>query len=136
MDRKLTLRDFNAHRYINLLSPIRCECGCGGYTEVMLPNATERFAFASDLLMDVDCNNAMIIIISLWDVCGAITTEDDTIKVFSLGLDSGEPFESLDEQVYVIREFINEMQPHCIGILQCTEMNCYRVVTNRIYDEV
>lgn len=129
MCKKLTLKDFGASHCSNLLNPIKCDCGCGGYMEILLSGKKERLAFARDILESIDYGDGAVFIISFWDICGAILC-DDGIAL----LESTEPCESLEGQVESIKRIIKELDLQSIGIFQYTEGNQYRVVTNRIYD--
>lgn len=134
MNRKLTLKDFGAEKCINLLKPIKCECGCGGYANMIIKDEEDYnvFTVAGSLLQDTDCNHAWIFVIEDWAISGACTT-DEGVRYFSTA-GKRQPFVNLEEQIKFVKELIREEQPHCIGILQHTEDNCFRVVTDRIYD--
>lgn len=134
MDRKLTLRDLGAEKCINLLKPIKCECGCGGYANMIIKDEEDYnvFTVAGSLLSDTDCEHAWIFILENWIVSGACTTENG-IQYFSTA-GKREPFVNLEEQVEFVKGLIEDIQPHCIGVLQQTENGTFRVVTDKIYD--
>jgi hypothetical protein len=90
------------------------------------------FTVAGSLLSETDCEHAWIFILEDWIVSGAFTTEEG-IRYFSTA-GTREPFTSLEEQIGFIKELIREEQPHCIGVLQHTEGDCFRIVTDRIYE--
>lgn len=134
MNKKLTLRDLGAEKCINLLKPIKCECGCGGYANLIIKDEENYnvFTVAGSLLSDTDCEHAWIFILENWIVSGACTTENG-IQYFSTA-GKREPFVNLEEQVEFVKGLIEDIQPHCIGVLQQTENGTFRVVTDRIYD--
>lgn len=134
MNKKLTLRDLGAEKCINLLKPIKCECGCGGYANMIIKDEEDYnvFTVAGSLLSDTDCEHAWIFILENWIVSGACTTENG-IQYFSTA-GKREPFVNLEEQVEFAKGLIEDIQPHCIGVLQQTENGTFRVVTDKIYD--
>lgn len=134
MNKKLTLRDLGAEKCINLLKPMKCECGCGGYANLIIKDEEDYnvFTVAGSLLSDTDCEHAWIFVLEDWIVSGACTTENG-IQYFSTA-GKREPFVNLEEQVEFVKGLIEDIQPHCIGILQQTENGTFRVVTDRIYD--
>lgn len=136
MDRKLTLRDLGAEKCINLLQPMKCPCGCGNYVEIVI-NDNENdnvFTIAKALLEETDCNHAYIFILEGWAVSGA-NTSDDGIKYFTTAIpENEEPLTDFNERVELVKSIIKDVKPHCIGVLQHTKDNCFRVVTDKIYD--
>ena len=134
MNKKLTLRDLGAEKCINLLKPIKCECGCGGYANMIIKDEEDYnvFTVAGSLLSDTNCEHAWIFILENWIVSGACTTENG-IQYFSTA-GKREPFVNLEEQVEFVKGLIEDIQPHCIGVLQQTENGTFRVVTDKIYD--
>lgn len=134
MNRKLTLKDLGAENCINLLKPVRCDCGCGGYANMVIKDEEDYnvFTVAGSLLSETDCEHAWIFILEDWIVSGACTT-DEGIRYFSTA-GTREPFTSLEEQIEFVRGLIEDIQPHMIGVLQHTKDNCFRVVTERVYD--
>lgn len=134
MDRKLTLRDLGAEKCINLLKPMKCECGCGGYANMIIKDEEDYnvFTVAGSLLSDTDCEHAWIFILENWIVSGACTTENG-IQYFSTA-GKREPFVNLEEQVEFVKGLIEDIQPHCIGVLQQTDNGTFRVVTDKVYD--
>lgn len=136
MNRKLTLKDLGAEKCINLLKPIKCDCGCGGYANMIIKDEEDYnvFTVAGSLLAETDCNHAWIFIMESWAISGAYTT-DEGIKYFSTAVPENEkPITDFNEQVEFVKSIIKDVQPHCIGVLQHTEDDCFRVVTNKIYD--
>lgn len=136
MYKKLTLKDLGAKKCINLLQPMKCECGCGGYANLIIKDEEDYnvFTVAGSLLAETDCNNAWVFVIESWAVSGACTS-DDGIKYFSTAIpENKEPIIDFDEQVKVVKSIIKDVQPHCIGVLQITEDGSFRVVTDKIYD--
>lgn len=134
--KKLTLKDLGAQDCINLLNPIKCPCGCGGYAEIVIGDdeSDNVFSVAGSLLEDVDCGNAWIFIMESWAVSGAYTTEDG-IQYFSTAIPENEvPIADLDEQIELIKNIINDVRPHCIGVLQQTDDGTFRVVMDKVYD--
>lgn len=134
MDRKLTLKDLGAEKCINLLKPMKCECGCGGYANLIIKDEEDYnvFTVAGSLLSDTDCEHAWIFILEDWIVSGACTTENG-IQYFSTA-GKREPFANLKEQVNFVKSLIEDIRPHCIGVLQQTGNGTFRVVTDKIYD--
>ena len=134
MNRKLTLRDLGAEKCINLLKPMKCECGCGGYANMIIKDEEDYnvFTVAGSLLSDTDCEHAWIFILENWIVSGACTTENG-IQYFSTA-GKREPFVNLEEQVEFVKGLIEDIQPHCIGVLQQTDNGTFRVVTDKVYD--
>ena len=136
MDRKLTLKDLGAENCINLLQPIKCECGCGHYAEIVI-NDNENdnvFTIANALLEETDCNHAWIFILEGWAVSGAYTS-DDGIQYFTTAIpENKKPFTDFNERVELVKSIVEDVEPHCIGVLQYTKDNCFRVVTDKIYD--
>lgn len=134
MDRKLTLRDLGAEKCINLLKPMKCECGCGGCANMIIKDEEDYnvFTVAGSLLSDTDCEHAWIFILENWIVSGACTTENG-IQYFSTA-GKREPFVNLEEQVEFVKGLIEDIQPHCIGVLQQTDNGTFRVVTDKVYD--
>lgn len=134
MYKKLTLKDLGAENCTNLLKPIKCECGCGGYANMIIKDEEDYnvFTVAGSLLSDTDCEHAWIFILEDWIVSGAFTTERG-IRYFSTA-ETRKPFANLKEQVEFIRGLIKDIQPHCIGVLQKTRNGIFRVVTDRVYD--
>jgi hypothetical protein len=136
MKRKLTLRDLGAEKCINLLNPMKCECGCGGYANLIIDDKKDYnvFTVATSLLEETDCNNAWIFIIEDWAISGAYTS-DKGIKYFSTAIpENKEPITDFNEQVELVKSIIEEAQPHCIGVLQHTKNGGFRVVADRVYD--
>lgn len=134
MNKKLTLRDLGAEKCINLLKPMKCECGCGGYANLIIKDEEDYnvFTVAGSLLSDTDCEHAWIFILEDWIVSGACTTENG-IQYFSTA-GKREPFVNLEEQVEFVKGLIEDIQPHCIGVLQQTENGTFRVVIDKVYD--
>lgn len=134
MNKKLTLKDLGAEKCINLLKPMKCECGCGGYANLIIKDEEDYnvFTVAGSLLSDTDCEHAWIFILEDWIVSGACTTENG-IQYFSTA-GKREPFVNLEEQVEFVKGLIEDIQPHCIGVLQQTENGTFRVVTDKVYD--
>lgn len=134
MNKKLTLKDLGAENCINLLQPMKCECGCGGYANLIIKDEEDYnvFTVAGSLLSDTDCEHAWIFILEDWIVSGACTTENG-IQYFSTA-GKREPFTSIGEQVEFVKGIVRDVQPHCIGVLQQTENGTFRVITDRIYD--
>ena len=137
MNKKLTLRDLGAQNCINLLKPPRCYCGCGGYAELIINDKEDDnvFTVAGSLLEETDCDNAWIFIMEGWAISGAHTSEDG-IRYFTTAIPENEkPIMSFEEEVGFVKSLIEEVCPHCVGILQHTKDNCFRVVTDKIYDK-
>ena len=134
MNKKLTLRDLGAEKCINLLKPMKCECGCGGYANLIIKDEEDYnvFTVAGSLLSDTDCEHAWIFVLEDWIVSGACTTENG-IQYFSTA-GKREPFVNLEEQVEFVKGLIEDIQPHCIGVLQQTENGTFRIVTDKVYD--
>lgn len=134
MNKKLTLKDLGAEKCINLLKPMRCECGCGGYANMIIKDEENYnvFTVAGSLLAETECKNAWIFIIENWAISGAFITEEG-IRYFSTA-ETRRPFTSLEEQIEFAKGLVEDIQPHCIGVLQQTENGTFRVVTDRIYD--
>lgn len=136
MYRKLTLKDLGAEKCTNLLQPMKCECGCGGYANLIIKDEEDYnvFTVAGSLLEETNCNHAWIFIIENWAISGACTT-DDGIQYFSTAnSENKEPIIDFNEQVELVKSIIKDVQPHCIGLLQITEDGSFRVVTDRVYD--
>lgn len=136
MDKKLTLKDLGAQKCINLLQPMKCPCGCGHYTEIVIGDDKNNnvFTVANSLLEETDCNHAWIFILESWAVSGAYTT-DDGIQYFTTAIHENEkPFTDFNERVELVKSIIEDVEPHCIGVLQQMESGGFRVVTDRIYD--
>lgn len=134
--KKLTLKDLGADKCINLLQPVRCDCGCGGYAEMIIKDEEDYnvFTVAGSLLSETDCNNAWIFIMEDWIVSGACTSEDG-IQYFTTAIpENEEPITDFDEQVEFVKSIIEDVKPHCIGVLQQTETGNFRVVADRVYD--
>ena len=137
MNRKLTLRDLGAENCINLLQPIKCECGCGGYANMIIKNEEDYnvFTVAGSLLEETDCEHAWIFVMEGWAVSGAYTSEDG-IKYFSTATPENEtPIASFEEEVALVKSLIEDIEPHCVGVLQRTENDTFRVVSDEIYDK-
>ena len=136
MDKKLTLKDLGAQKCINLLKPMKCECGCGHYAEIVIGDDKENnvFTVAGSLLAETDCNHAWIFVLESWAVSGAYTT-DDGIQYFTTAIPENEkPFIDFNERVEFVKDIIDDVKPHCIGVLQQMESGGFRVVTDKIYD--
>ena len=136
MKRKLTLKDLNADKCINLLNPIMCECGCGHYAEIVIGDSEDNnvFTIANSLLAEEDCNHAWIFILESWAVSGAYTTNEG-IRYFSTATpENDKAFTDLDEQIELVKDIIDDAKPHCIGVLQQTENGTFKVVMDSIYD--
>lgn len=136
MNKKLTLKDLGADNCINLLQPIKCDCGCGGYAEMIIKDEEDYnvFTVAGSLLSETDCNNAWIFIMEYWAISGAYTSEDG-IQYFTTAIpENEEPITDFDEQVEFVKSIIEDVKPHCIGVLQQTETGNFRVVADKIYD--
>lgn len=133
--KKLTLEDLGAEDCINLLKPVKCPCGCGGYANLIIVDEEGEFnpfAFATMVLENEECKHAFVFVISDWDVSGAFTCEDG-IKYFTT-VGNG-AFEYADDTIACVRNMIEEFEPHCVGILQYTGSdNAYRVVDDVVYD--
>ena len=142
MYKNLTLKDLGAENCINLLQPIKCNCGCGGYANMVIKDEKDYniFTVAGSLLAETDCNHAWIFVIESWAVSGAYTTEDENgdkcIQYFTTANPENEtPIESFEEGVELVKSIIEDIQPHCVGILHITKDGTFRVVTDEIYDE-
>ena len=134
MNKKLILRDLGAEKCINLLKPMKCECGCGGYANMIIKDEEDYnvFTVAGSLLSETDCEHAWIFILEDWVVSGAFTTEEG-VRYFSTA-ETRKPFVNLKEQIEFVKGLIEDIQPHCIGVLQQTENGTFRVVTDKVYD--
>lgn len=136
MYRKLTLKDFGAEKCINLLQPMKCPCGCGHYSEIIIGDdeSNNVFMLANALLEETDCNHAWIFVLENWAISGAYTT-DDGIRYFSTAVPENEkPLTDFNERVEFVKSIIEDVKPHCIGVLQQTESGGFRIVTDKIYD--
>ena len=60
MNKKLTLKDLGAENCINLLQPIKCECGCDEYANIVIKDEEDYnvFTVAGSLLEETDCKHA------------------------------------------------------------------------------
>ena len=135
MNRKLTLKDLGAENCINLLQPIKCECGCGGYGQIILEIKQDVIDLAGTFLEDEECEHAYIFALTESGVCGAFTDEEG-VHAFSMVSSNGEEFKmEFDEQVELVRDMIREIEPHCIGVMQHAEDNRYRIVMENVYDK-
>lgn len=134
MYKKLTLKDLGAEKCINLLQPVRCGCGCGGYANMIIKDEEDYnvFTVASSLLSETDCEHAWIFVIKDWIVSGAFTTEEG-IRYFSTA-GTRKSFVNLEEQIEFVKGLIEDVQPHCIGVQQQTGNGSFRIVANRVYD--
>lgn len=134
MKKRLTLKDLGAEKCINLLQPIRCECGCGNYGELVLETTQDVVDFAGTLLEDVDCEHAYIFALTRHGVAGAFTDESG-VHAFIMADEHGDEIQmDFDEQIEVIKHIIQESEPHCVGCIQHTKNNRYRIVMETIYD--
>lgn len=131
--KKLTMRDFNAQKYINLLKPVKCECGCGGYTHLMLEDE-QIFGICHDILADEECEHAFVFVIESWCVSGACTTEDG-VRYFTTAQEGNEPFSNMGEAVGFVKEMIKDVRPHCVGVLQSVGNGEFRIVDDWVYDK-
>lgn len=137
MYKKLTLRDLGAENCINLLQPMKCECGCGGYANLIIKDEEDYnvFTVAGSLLEETDCDHAWIFVMEGWAVSGAFTTEDG-IQYFSTAIpENEEPIGSFEEEVELVKSLIEEIEPHYVGILQMTEDGSFRVVDEDVYED-
>lgn len=140
MNRKLTLKDLGAENCINLLQPVRCECGCGGYANMIIKDEEDYnvFTVASSLLADTDCCHAWIFVIEDWAISGAYTTENDDgeqiIQLFTTAVDANDHLVDFEHQVEFAKALIKNIEPHCIGVLQHTGDGTFRVVMEDVYD--
>ena len=140
MNRKLTLKDLGAENCINLLQPVRCECGCGGYGNIIIKDEEDYnvFTVAGSLLADTDCCHAWIFVIEDWAISGAYTTEDEEgeqiIQYFTTAVDENDHIIDFEHQVEFARAMIEDIEPHCIGVLQHTGDGTFRVVMEDIYE--
>lgn len=126
--KKLTLNNLGAGHCINLLKPIKCTCGCGGYTYPVLEGHKDFIDIMGALLSDVECNAVSIIIMTRDKVYFSFKNERG-INLFAT--DEGMP---LWEQIETVKEIIDEFDPHCVGIFQHRGDDCYRPVVDYIYD--
>lgn len=135
MNRKLTLKDLGAENCNNLLQPMRCPCGCGNWGEIVIGDTEDNnvFTLAETLLQNVECDYAWIFIIEDWAVSGAYTHEDG-IQYFTNAVSSEEGIVDFEQQVEFARAMIEDIDPCCIGVLQHTKDNCFRVVMENVYD--
>ncbi len=136
MYRKLTLKDLGAEKCVNLLKPMKCECGCGGYANLIIEDEEDYnvFTVTGSLLAETDCNHAWIFVIESWAISGAYTS-DEGIQYFTTAIpENKEPIIDFDEQVEIVKDIIKDVKPHCVGVLQITEDGSFRVVTDRVYD--
>lgn len=140
MNRKLTLKDLGAEHCVNLLQPIRCECGCGGYGNIIIKDEEDYnvFTVAGSLLADTDCCHAWIFVIEDWAISGAYTTEDDEgeqiIQYFTTAVDENDHIIDFEHQVEFAKSMIEDIEPHCIGVLQHRGDGLFRIVMEDIYD--
>ena len=133
MFRRLTLKDFGAEKCVNLLQPIKNDHGSYGYA--ILETKQDVVNLAGTLLEDTDCSNAWIFMLMKHSICGAFTDEDG-VHAFSVSNQDGDDMiMNLDDQIKYIKSVVKEQKPHCIGIMQNTEDNLYRVVMETIYDK-
>lgn len=128
--RKLTLKDLHAEDCNNILKPVKCPCGCGGYIYPVFEGHQDYIDAMASLLDEVECNNAIMIIMTDISVYFAHKGEEK-INVFSL---PKEYEMNLDKQIDFVIEIIESFNPHCIGILQYRINDTYRIVMDEIYD--
>ena len=134
MNKKLTLKDLGAENCINLLQPMKCECGCGGYGQIVLETRQDVVDLAGTFLEDEECEHAYIFALTNDGVCGAFTDEDG-VHAFSMVSSNGDDFKmNFNEQVELVNDMVREIEPHCIGVMQHTENNRYRIVMETVYD--
>lgn len=134
MNKKLTLKDLGADKCINLLQPIKCNCGCGGYGQAILETKQDVVDLAGTLLGDEECEHAYIFMITNDDVRGAFTDENGVHAFVMVNPDGEEIAMCFKKQVELVKDMIKEIKPHCIGVFQHTENNRYRVVMETVYD--
>ena len=128
--KRLTLKDLHAKDCINLLEPMKCDCGCGGYLYPVFKGQDDCIEAAGSLLDDIDCNHAMTFIMTDSNVIFAYKCEDG-ISVYSS--DWSDEFD-LNDQIDFVAGIIEKIQPHCIGVLQSIGDGTYRIVTDEVYD--
>ena len=108
MNKKLTLKDLGAENCINLLQPIKCECGCGGYANTVIGDDEDCnvFTVAGSLLEDTDCTHAWIFVMEGRSVSGACTVEDENgdkcIQYFSTAVSEKLYKNDLKKSTFVI----------------------------------
>ena len=134
MNRKLTLKDLGAEHCNNLLYPVRCQCGCGNWGEIVIMDTEENnvFTLADALLEDIECEHAWIFIIEDCAVSGAYTF-GDTIQYFT-NVASEENVVDFEKQVEFAKAMIEDIDPCCIGVIQHTRDGRFRIVMEDIYD--
>lgn len=140
MNRKLTLKDLGAENCINLLKPIKCECGCNGYANMIIKDEEDYnvFTVAGSLLEDTDCCHAWIFVIEDWAVSGAYTTEDEDgeqiIEYFTTAVGDNDHIIDFEYWAEFTKSMIEDIEPHCLGVLQHTGDGIFRVVDKDVYE--
>ena len=135
MSKKLTLKDLGAEKCINMLQPIKCECGCGCYGLLILETKQDVVDFAGTMLEEKDCEHAYIFAITNNDIRGAFTDEEGVHAFSMVSKDGSDLTMSFEEQVELVKDMVEVIKPHCIGVIQHTEDNHYRIVMENIYDK-
>lgn len=133
MNKKLILKDLGAENCVNMLQPIKC-CD-DGYALAILETKQDIVNMAGSLLEEQDCKHACVFVIRDNGITCAYTDEEG-VSVFSIEPQNNEnPIMDLDKQVEIVKDIIEEVEPHCIGVMQHTENNLYRTVMETIYDK-
>ena len=118
---KTTFASCGLDKSKNFLQAPICECGCGGYMNIILKTEQDLYDFINILLDDHECNH-----------CAIFALQNGGTAVFGAKLEDGIQFYRLNNNGCNVKKIIAEMEIdfefHCYGLLEQVEETIYKIV--------
>ena len=108
----------------NFLQAPLCECGCGEKMNLVLEDIKDLFQFMNVVLMENGCNHCGIFAYafdgSMYDALKVENETDDPVLFFQIK----------ESDLGFFREWDDELELHCYGLLIETRKGLWKIVEN------
>lgn len=106
----------------NFLQAPECECGCGGKASLVLKDRKELFQFMNSMLLENDCDHCAIFAHafdgSMYVAMKVENETDDPVLFFAIE----------ETDLGFFREWDDEVQFHCYGLLIETKKGLWKII--------
>lgn len=124
---KSTFASYGLDAKNNFLQAPRCDCGCGGYANLVLENDDDVCSFMYAMLEEHDCQR-----------CGIFARKENNELLIGFKLDgeigcfkgnvSDNGFATLKEARDCVAAMQEGLQLHCYGLLEQVDKDLYKIV--------
>lgn len=122
----ITTKDLGITSKLNILKPVKCECGCGGYMNLMLETEQDVIDFLGTVIVEDDCDR----------ILGVAIRKDEYIVMEQISETEVQPyFLKKNLPLNAIGEMFKTLDFHCYAIIEEVEDGAYRFVTDKLYDK-